>query len=170
MESTTTLRRAWRRGAWSRSWACLLSLGRGQAGVSAVELAMIAPVLALLIVGTVDYGLVWTRNTQITNAVRAGTQYAMIRRPIQGDTTAIRQQVIDAAPAPKIGSHDPQVTLFCECPGGTAAAGCDPAVCAPADMETFISITLSEQYPLLLDYPGFNNPVTLTQSSIMRLN
>jgi len=139
-------------------------------GVSAVELAMIAPVLALLTVGIVDYGLVWSRNMELANAVRAGTQYAMIRRPIQGDTTAIRQQVIDSAPAPKIGSHDPQVTLFCECPNGTSVPSCDPAVCAPADMQTFISITLSEQYPLLLDYPGFNNPVQLTQSSTMRLN
>jgi Flp pilus assembly pilin Flp len=148
----------------------ILRLLRGESGVSAVELAMIAPVLALLTVGIVDYGLVWSRNMELANAVRAGTQYAMIRRPIQGDTTAIRQQVIDSAPEPKIGSHDPQVTLFCECPNGTAVAGCDPAVCAPADMQTFISITLGEQYPLLLDYPGFNNPVQLTQSSTMRLN
>jgi hypothetical protein len=138
--------------------------------VSAVELAMIAPVLALLTVGIVDYGLVWSRNMELANAVRAGTQYAMIRRPIQGDTTAIRQQVIDSAPEPKIGSHDPQVTLFCECPNGTSVPRCDPTVCAPADMQTFISITLSEQYPLLLDYPGFDNPVQLTQSSTMRLN
>ena len=152
----------------SRTW--LSRLARGEAGVAAVELAMIAPVFALLLVGVVDYGLLWSRNMELANAVRAGTQYALIRKPVNGDTTAIRQQVIDSAPAPKIGSHDPQVTLFCECPNGTSVPNCDPAVCAPDDMQTFISITLSEQYPLLLDYPGFDSPVQLTQSSTMRLN
>jgi Flp pilus assembly pilin Flp len=152
----------------SRTW--LSRLARGEAGVAAVELAMIAPVFALLLVGVVDYGLLWSHNMELANAVRAGTQYGLIRKPVNGDTTAIRQQVIDSAPAPEIGSHDPQVTLFCECPDGTPVPNCDPAICAPDDMQTFISITLSEQYPLLLDYPGFDSPVQLTQSSTMRLN
>jgi Flp pilus assembly pilin Flp len=158
------------RGALLQRRPWLARLLRGEAGVSAVELAMIAPFLSLLMVGMIDYGLVWSRNMELANAVRAGTQYAMIRRPIQGDTSAIRQQVIDTAPSPKVGSHDPEVSLFCECPSGAATPTCDPGVCAPEDMQTFISITLSEQYPLLLGYPGFNNPITLTQTSTMRLN
>jgi hypothetical protein len=37
-------------------------------------------------------------------------------------------------------------------------------------MYSFVSVRLTEQYPLLFSYPGFQNPVTLDETSTMRLN
>lgn len=131
---------------------------------------MIAPVLVLIMIGLIDFSLVLTRQMSLANAVRAGLQYATIRRPIQGDVTAIRQAVLDAAPIPKIGTHDPTVLLVCECPDGTGVADCDPAACGGTDILSFIDITLEEDFPLLLPYPGFSNPISLSEQATVRLN
>lgn len=147
----------------------LFSLWRGTEGVSAVELAFAMPFLALLIIGMVDYGTAFVRSMALGNAVHAGVQYAMARPPLMGgDLTGIRQTVLDAAPAPKIGTHDPDVRTVCACnPSDTTffvcgtGGGCDELV--------YLQITLTEQYPLILSYPGFSSPITLNKMGVLRL-
>src|SRR3954470_21636448 len=49
--------------------------GRAWAGTNLVELALIAPVLALILVGTVDLGRVFIYYERLTSAVREGAIY-----------------------------------------------------------------------------------------------
>ncbi len=147
----------------------LFSLWRGTEGVSAVELAFAMPFLALLIVGMLDYGTAFVRSMALGNAVHAGIQYAMARPPLMGgNLTGIRQTVLDAAPTAKIGTHDPDVGTVCACnPTDTTffvcgtGGGCEELV--------YLQITLTEQFPLILSYPGFSNPLTLTKTGVLRL-
>lgn len=157
-------------GTWTVIGRVLRPIGREMSGIATLEFALIAPLLGLILFGVLDYGLVSARKMALANAVRAGAQYAMIRRPIQGDVSAIRQAVLNAAPEPKIGVHDAQVTLFCECPDGTMVADCDPGSCAGTTILSFVDIVLAEQYPLMLPYPGFANPLTLGERVTVRLN
>ena len=160
----------------TRPWTAALAAGRalsrlwrGNSGVASVELALFAPFLVLLLIAMTDYGLAWTRQMALANAVRAGTQYAMIRRPVQGDVTGIHQKVLDAAPADLGGA--PQVTFFCECPSGQAVADCNPASCgAGIDLRHYVTVTLEEDYPLILTYPGISNPISLENTATIRLN
>jgi len=157
-------------GACAAVGRVLRRIGREGSGIAAMEFALIAPLLGLILFGVLDYGLVSARKMALANAARAGAQYAMIRRPIQGDVSAIRQAVLNAAPEPKIGAHDPQVTLFCECPNGTLVADCDPGSCPGTEILSFVDIVLIEQYPLMLSYPGFASPLTLGERVTVRLN
>jgi Flp pilus assembly pilin Flp len=154
-------------------------LGRGEQGAAAVEFAFVALIFGMLTVGVIDYGTVWARQMALANGIRAGTQYAMVRRPIAGDTTQIRAAVLASLPDAKIGVHDPQVSLFCECPDATAAPSCDGVAdnCPDDDGDgqpdavyTFITVSIQEQFPTMFDYPGLPNPISLSETATMRLN
>ena len=147
----------------------LLSRLRGEdQGVAAVELALIAPVLALIIVAIVDFGMAFSRQMTLANAVRAGVQYAMVRRPVQGDLSAIVTRVAESA---DVAETDVTVTWVCECSdSGSTAPSCSVDDCGGADVNHSLNIAVADTYPLILSYPGINNPVTLGEAVLLRLN
>jgi Flp pilus assembly protein TadG len=161
MRLTSTLEAAGRRG--------LLSRLRGEdRGVAALELALIAPILALIIVAIVDFGMAFTRQMTLANGVRAGVQYAMVRRPVQGDTDAIRQTVKDSS---GVALSDVTIDWVCECADtGATAATCSVDDCGGGDVSHSLRIGVTESYPLILSYPGIKNPVTLGDAALLRLN
>ena len=153
----------------SRRPAALWSRLKGEdQGIAAVELALIAPVLALIIVAIVDFGMAFTRQMTLANGVRAGVQYAMVRRPVQGDLTALVTTVADNAYVPEANVT---VTWVCECAdSGATAPTCSVDDCGGGDVNHSLNIGVTESYPLILSYPGLNNPVTLGDQVLLRLN
>jgi Flp pilus assembly protein TadG len=147
----------------------LLSRLRGEdQGVAALEVALVAPILALIIVAIVDFGMAFTRQMTLANGVRAGVQYAMVRRPVQGDVDDILQAVKQNS---GVALSDIDVTWVCECAGsGATAATCSVDDCGGGDVNHSLQISVTENYPLILSYPGINNPVTLGDSVVLRLN
>ena len=63
-----------------RMFARLGRVGRrpGQEGAVAVEFALVLPILAMLLLGTVTAGLAYTHSLGLTNAVREGSRFAAI--------------------------------------------------------------------------------------------
>jgi Flp pilus assembly protein TadG len=55
-----------------------IALGRGRAGQSLVEMAMVLPVLALLTFGLLDFGRSYYFQVSITNAAREGARVAIL--------------------------------------------------------------------------------------------
>ena len=103
----------------SKSLARLAGFRRAQEGTIAAEFALAAPVLLLLVSGMVDLGLALDQSSSLSNAARAGAQYA-VRFP--SDTSGITQVVAKAMNA------DPSdltvnANLTCECPGGGVVGG-----------------------------------------------
>lgn len=91
----------------------------GSRGVAASELAVMAPVLLLLLVGTADVANLIQTNIRLDRAVRAGAQYAAGN---EADLTGIRAQVMAAWP--ELTAADvPLPFLVCECAGTVIA--CD---------------------------------------------
>src|SRR5262245_48597219 len=84
-------------------------------GASAVEFAILAPILVFLLVCTLDLGLGFHSKMQVQNAAQAGAQYAIVNG---FNATAISSAVtatttlagITASPAP---------SQFCGCPSNT---------------------------------------------------
>jgi Flp pilus assembly protein TadG len=64
-------------------------------GVAAVEFAIIAPVLLLLLGGVVDFGLALATRSQLANGVAQGVQYALLTGPSVTGTSV--QSVVRAA-------------------------------------------------------------------------
>ena len=115
-------------------------------GVAAVEFALILPVLALLLFGTLEFGRVWSQYQLYQGAAREGARCAAVKI----DSTCDIQTEIDQAAEPFDTSRDASVTIG----GGPAANGCTTTTVGQ-------DVQVSWQQDLEVNIP-FWNDVTLT--------
>ncbi len=144
----------------------------GVSGVATVELAFIAIFLSSIIVAVVDFGTAASRQMALSNAVRAGTQYALIRRPVGGDVTPIEQAVQDAAldPPPAPLTRNLAVAEVCACPGNApGTVDCTTGTCGGGTMQGYVQISLDEDFEMMFDWPFINNPIRLGDSGLVRI-
>jgi Flp pilus assembly protein TadG len=108
---------------------------RDRRGGPAIEFALTAPLLALLIVGIVGVGLEVDARTDAREAVRAGAHAVMSG---ETDTAVIRQIVLDGLDGSVVG-YDVQVTHEYRC-GGSISVN---ALCGILPAEEYIIIDLN---------------------------
>jgi Flp pilus assembly protein TadG len=98
----------------------LSAIARDTAGTSAVEFAFVAPVLMLLALGTMQFGLTINNYIMLTEAVRTGTRQLAVSRGAGSPYTDTVNQIYRSAPnlasanltpagapaAPRAGSGD----------------------------------------------------------------
>lgn len=157
---------------------------RDRKGMASVELAIIGSVLSALAIGVVDFSLAYSRQSEMSNAVRAGVQFALVRRPSIGPSAeaqesiislqTIREAVINSS---GFLSADPGVekldaSVFCQCPDASpVSCVSDPGVSLPcADRRTFLQITLKNDYTPIFNYPLVPEQIELQASNSVRLN
>ena len=133
-------------------------------GVVAVEHALAAPFLLLLLSGLIDLGYALQQSSSLSTAARAGAQYAM-RFP--SDSDGITQVVRKAV------TYDPDTltinaTLACECSDGTSVTCTDK--CAGAAPKAYVSITISKAYSSPLPTAMILGITTVSGSAVMRAN
>ena len=88
---------------------------RDQNGVGFVELALTAPLLALLFLGMIDLSTVVATRVDLEQAAQRTTDYALAKRPPNGNTAYL---VAEAKAASGVTSNsDVTVTLTLECDG-----------------------------------------------------
>ena len=165
-----------------RLWRDLVVHDRN--GVLTFELAMIVSALALISVGIIDLSLAFSRKAQMANAVRAGTQFALVRRPSLGPEATEEDALLSLAELRNVvvqsanfletdpGSPDLDITVFCECPDATpVVCMADPGVALPCqDSVTLLSITLNQDYTPIMDFPGLPDSFALQTTNSVRLN
>lgn len=153
-------------------------------GEIAIELAVMASILVVLSIGVIDYSLAFSRKAEMSNAVRAGTQFALVRKPSLGPSAAeqeaimsianVRDAVVQSASflSSDPGAPDLEVSVFCQCPDATpVTCAADPGVPLPCqDRITFLDVTLNQSYSPIMVYPGLPDSIDLKSSSIIRLN
>jgi Flp pilus assembly protein TadG len=99
------------------------SLVGDQRGVAAVEFALIAPVLLLLLGGVTDFGLVMFGKSQLANGVAQGIQYALLQGP-SVSAAAVSTMVVNGSSRSGLAATV-TVTITgpaCYCVSGTPAA------------------------------------------------
>lgn len=133
--------------------------GRAAGGAAAVEFALLAPVLVVVLSGIVGYGLAMFDKIDLVSATRAGAQLALID---SSDTSAIENAVVGATGL-GITAADVSTTEYCEClDGSTITCG---ATCGDgSDNRHFMTITATFDHTLLL----IGNTVTLTGETTVR--
>lgn len=110
-------------------------------GASALEFALIAPILLLLVMGIIEFGFVFQAQLALTHAAREGAREASVGKFSAADVQA---QAFPATPAIATSPSPP-----------SAAASGDP-----------ITVTLTYDYDWqVLPFPG---TVALTGKAVMR--
>ncbi len=166
--NSVTMRRERSTGGGGRGMRALSrSFVRCLRAAVAVELALLAPVLMLMLIGVIDFGGAVYERMQLTSAARAGVQFASQSADNVDDAAGILQAVQNA------GSLDAPVTItttqFCSCAADGAAATCGDTCSSGAPAGTYVMITVVEQYKTIFSYPGLGNPITLEGEVVYRV-
>lgn len=118
----------------------------GESGAAAVEFALIAPLLFMLIFGIINFGLIWSQKEVYVQAAREGARYAAVACEDTCTSSEVRDRVVNAA----VGY---QIT------GGAAAISVSPNPgCSTTDMSDTVEVSWSQQFQI--DIP-FVPPVTV---------
>lgn len=159
----------------AQGWA---AFRRHRRAVAAVEFALIAPVLALVLVGAADYGFAEYSRSCLANAVAQGAYYAFLTGPTVS-TATIQSLVQNASSLTGVSVPQPAAAA-CYCPSGRpsalgSAVSCTPTTCTVNGTSTAPGtyITISATYRLapwipIPYYSGLSDQ-TITETVTVRL-
>lgn len=133
-------------------------------GATAAEFALATPLLLLLLSVAVDLGLALNQSSTLSNAARAGAQYAM-RYP--SDPDGIRLVVTKAVPA-ELAQLTVASILSCECADGTKTV-CTES-CNGTAPKSFVSVTVSMPFRSPLPTAMMLGVTTVSGAAVFRAN
>lgn len=148
----------------------LRSLIEDQRGNVSIEMAFLMTFLLVLVMGAYDFGRLAMEQAGVTQAARAGAQFAVLDQTNATDTAgmiqAARNEAEDTANELNITARN-----FCRCPGDTTevscASNCPDGEYAPL----YVEVTVQDSLDMLFDYPGLPEKGTypLSSTSTMRV-
>ncbi|MCF8473447.1 MAG: pilus assembly protein [Emcibacter sp.] len=137
-------------------------------GTSLVELALLMPVALLLIVGSLDMGAMFVRKMDLSNAAKSGVQYALVRKPMQGDLTNITAAVHNTLAGSMTDSTLVNVELYCMCHEVRQFCTVD---CTDENVSAFVNVTIKENYQTpFFNYSWFKSSFPISETATIRLN
>lgn len=142
-------------------------LRRQAGGNAALEMALIAPVLVLLLVGIADFGMAVYRKMQVQHAAQAGAEYAMVH----GFSSAAITTTVTAATALTGIAALPAPAQSCGCATGTtvAAATCGTNCATGTAAGVYVTVSARGSYTTIVPYPGIPSSFTFTSASVVRI-
>jgi Flp pilus assembly protein TadG len=167
-----------------------MSLRRMMKGQSAVELALAAPFLVLLLVVVADFARVFYASIAVASAARAGVQYGAQSYVKAVDFVGMRQAALNdgksianfaqpmEAGAPSGTGLTATASNFCKCVTSPAASSCscnDTVVSCTSVVptgcffQTFVKVQTSATFPTIIEYPGVPDPIPLSSIAVMQV-
>lgn len=121
-------------------------------GASAVEFALVWFALALFIIGTIQFGIVFNQWLQLEHAAREGARWASLRN----SSAFVRTKVAEAAPGLSLGA------------GAVSISPGDPTAAIP---NTSITVTVSHGAPVItpIAEAWFGTQVQMSASATQRV-
>lgn len=150
-----------------------LAGAKPRAGHAAVELALISPVLALLLLGAGDFGRAFYAAITVANAAHAGVLYGIQSNATTSNSTAMRYAASnDAANLVNLGGVTTTATRICKCADG-ASVGCITGSCGVVSGITtrpniYLTVTAATTFNTVAPYPGIPSTVSVNAQDTMR--
>lgn len=141
-------------------------LKRWHSGAAAVEFGLFAPILLIMLVGTIELGISMYQAMQVSNAVEAGALWVMKTGDVAGIAAAAQN-------ASAVTGITATTTQFCGCPNATGitATVCGSGATCGAGTPAGQYVRINAQLPhqsMLVNTLGL--PATFTAKSIVRLD
>jgi Flp pilus assembly protein TadG len=138
-------------------------MSRGQA---IAELALIAPLLILLLIGLVEVGRFADLSIMVGNAARAGVQYGAQNLVTAADTTGMQNAA--TADAQNVAGITATASSFCKCADGSAST-CQPTDCSANHRLTYVTVTTTGTFTSLIHFAKIQPSITIGGSATMRV-
>jgi Flp pilus assembly pilin Flp len=135
-------------------------------GGAAIEFALVMPIAVAMLVLMFDLGTGGYVKARVESAAQAGTTYVEAHGWNQrGIVLAVRE-------ATNLPSVAVEAELSCGCVRGTdiVDAPCGSTCPTGAAAGAYVTVTASSIYAPLIPYPGIDRSMTLSASSIVRIN
>jgi len=157
--------------------------GRRDEGASAVELALVLPILLMLVFGIISYGTLFAQQLALNNGVRQGARLAVVegstalQKSCSGVVSAVRDST---GPAIAMDTSTIDVTVTrststTPCGPGENPTSTTPSVCQGSINGTTNvqqSVVVEASYPanliLPLPVPGLQDEFTLTSKAVYK--
>ena len=142
-------------------------------GSVAIEIALLAPVLAALLLGSVDFGTFVFQKMQVQSASRAGAQFAIQSAGNADDTGGISNAALTSSSNLEAGTSVKSVS-FCACADGSetavsATTGCG-GTCSGGDFPALtVRVTVSNTFTPIFPYPGIPDSILLEGETSLRV-
>jgi Flp pilus assembly protein TadG len=135
-----------------------------QRGVTAVEFALVAPVIAFIFLAAADLGLATWQRTQVAEAARAGSQYAAANGwnsdGINAAATSMSKLSISVTP-----------TTYCGCAssGSITQQSCATACSSGGSAATYVSVATQATYTPLSPFLWGKGTTSFNATSVTRI-
>ncbi len=137
-------------------------------GSSFVELALILPIFATILLGSAEFGRLAYDSIEVTNAAYAGAVYGAQSGSTASDTA--NMQAAASADAANLSEMTATATKICSCSDGTAITCSTPSSCvSPARIQEFVQVNTAATVTLLIRAPGLPATYTLHGQSVLRV-
>ncbi len=144
----------------------------GHAGQSALELALIAPFLALLLMVAADLGQVFYLSIAVNNAASAGVHFAA-QEGNANDATGMETAACNDFGISPLATCQKTLALnatsFCECPNGSSPGAQVACTSSCTDLRIYAELTTKAAFSTLLPYPGIPSVPSVNGIAVMRV-
>ena len=137
---------------------------RGSNGNAAIEFAFVLPVLLLLIITALDFGLIEYNKIYVRSAVNAGVAYALG----VSSTPALVQTAIQNS-TPTVSGLTVSVSQFCQCSDNSSVSCTGTCSGSPSIPDKYISITVQKNVTLSGIYSFVPNPYPINQQATVMI-
>jgi Flp pilus assembly protein TadG len=144
---------------------------RSKAGAALVEFALTTPLLMLLLVGLIEIGRFAYFSILVGNAAHAGASYGSQNLAKAGDTTGMKNAVLNDGQNVTGLKASPAPTIFFQCWNGTTSTASSVPTCSTAGYHAveYVQVSATGKFNSLLNWPGLPTQMNLTRSAIMRV-
>lgn len=155
--------------AGNRRGGLFLRAAFGQdTGQSLAEVALVTPLLLALLMGTIEIGRFAYYSIEVTNAARAGVQYAAQSLADSKDTPRIQQA--SRNDAPNLSNLNVTSRDLCACSNTPSSyVGCPATRCSPGHPIVFAEVNTTGNIRPIFHYPGLPSSFRVNGQAIMRV-
>jgi len=141
------------------------SFAAASGGNAAVELALLAPLLVLLLVAVAEYGRAYAEQLRLGRLARAEAQYAAV---YQGASAVLAEIEAKTTTLPDGERLIYDAERRCRCAGGGGAAGCS-SPCGGTTPELLVQVSVSRPLQPMLFFPDGRPELTLSATAVLRV-
>ena len=145
------------------------ALLRGSTGGSIIEIALMVPVFAVLIVGSAEFAGVEYAAIETSNAARAGVAYGAQSSTTAADTAGMRSAAVNDSP--NVPGLVATAKEFWSCSAAPSTQSSLPPTCSGSGNHVlnYVEVTTTATVTPEFHVPGLPSSYTLTGQAIMRV-
>ena len=141
---------------------------KSEAGTSAIELALISPIVVIMAVSAIDLGRLALAKTWTQYAAAAGAQYAVTH----GFDSQSISSVVQGASSSRSVSANPSPSQYCGCPGATGIQSMPCTADCPdvgSKAGTYVVVTANYPYRAIFRPPLISYPENISSQITVRI-